>query len=156
MIHVDFQTRKEHKIENTYLPEDLETHVARQQVETVGAYGNTGKNKPDNLRNLQSAQQQRRKQNYSHHRKEDGHGLRDEGCGSRYCHKRNHRQKQRQGIDRGTKIRKKSEFTVRENRECSGAGSIGTKKGKLTTSHRYNPLPLLRSRPGGVHGELVV
>ena len=30
------------------------------------------------------------------------------------------------------------------------------KKGKLTTSHRYNPIPLLRSRPGGVLGELVV
>ncbi len=30
------------------------------------------------------------------------------------------------------------------------------KKGKLTTSHRYNPVPLLRSRPGGVPGELVV
>ncbi len=30
------------------------------------------------------------------------------------------------------------------------------KKGKLATSHRYDPLPLLRSRPGGIHGELVV
>ena len=27
-----------------------------------------------------------------------------------------------------------------------------TKKGKLTTSHRYNPIPLLRSRPGGFSG----
>ena len=34
--------------------------------------------------------------------------------------------------------------------------SRGTKKGKLTTSHLYNPVPLLRSRPGGVPGELVV
>ena len=31
-----------------------------------------------------------------------------------------------------------------------------TKKGKLTTSHRYNLLPLLRSGPGGVQRELVV
>lgn len=31
-----------------------------------------------------------------------------------------------------------------------------TKKGKLPTSHRYNPVPLLRSRPDGVPGELVV
>lgn len=30
------------------------------------------------------------------------------------------------------------------------------KKGKLTTSHRYDPIPLLRSRPGGILGELVV
>lgn len=30
------------------------------------------------------------------------------------------------------------------------------KKGKLTTSHRYNPVPLLRSRSDGVPGELVV
>ena len=28
--------------------------------------------------------------------------------------------------------------------------------GELPTSHRYNPLPLLRSRSGGIHGELVV
>ena len=28
--------------------------------------------------------------------------------------------------------------------------------GKLLASHRYNQLPLLRSRPGGVHQELVV
>ena len=28
--------------------------------------------------------------------------------------------------------------------------------GELSTSHRYNPLPLLRSRSGGIHGELVV
>ena len=33
---------------------------------------------------------------------------------------------------------------------------MGQKKGKLTTSHRYNLLPLLRSRPGGVQRELVV
>lgn len=37
-----------------------------------------------------------------------------------------------------------------------GSWGRGTKKGKLTTSHRYNPVPLLRSRPGGVPGELVV
>ena len=30
------------------------------------------------------------------------------------------------------------------------------KKGKLLLSHRYNPLPLLRSHPGGVQEELVV
>ncbi len=28
--------------------------------------------------------------------------------------------------------------------------------GKLLLSHRYNPLPLLRSHPGGVQEELVV
>lgn len=28
--------------------------------------------------------------------------------------------------------------------------------GKLLLSHRYNPLPLLRSRPGGVQEELAV
>ena len=33
---------------------------------------------------------------------------------------------------------------------------IKQKKGKLTTSHRYNLLPLLRSGPGGVQRELVV
>ena len=31
-----------------------------------------------------------------------------------------------------------------------------TKKGKLPTSHRYDHLPLLRSRPGGIRQELVV
>ncbi len=31
-----------------------------------------------------------------------------------------------------------------------------TKNGKLPTSHRYDRLPLLRSRPGGVQQELVV
>lgn len=31
-----------------------------------------------------------------------------------------------------------------------------TKKGKQSTSHRYNLLPLLRSGPGGVQRELVV
>jgi len=30
------------------------------------------------------------------------------------------------------------------------------KKGKHLLSHRYNPLPLLRSHPGGVQEELVV
>lgn len=30
------------------------------------------------------------------------------------------------------------------------------KMGKLLLSHRYNPLPLLRSHPGGVQEELVV
>lgn len=30
------------------------------------------------------------------------------------------------------------------------------KKGKLLASHRYNLIPLLRSRPGGVLRELVV
>jgi len=30
------------------------------------------------------------------------------------------------------------------------------KKGKLPTSHRYDRLPLLRSRPGGIQQELVV
>lgn len=30
------------------------------------------------------------------------------------------------------------------------------KVGKLLLSHRYNPLPLLRSHPGGVQEELVV
>lgn len=30
------------------------------------------------------------------------------------------------------------------------------KKGKLSTSHRYNLLPLLPSGPGGVQRELVV
>jgi len=30
------------------------------------------------------------------------------------------------------------------------------KKGKQSTSHRYNLVPLLRSRPGGVRRELVV
>ena len=33
---------------------------------------------------------------------------------------------------------------------------IKQKKGKRTTSHRYNLLPLLRSGPGGVQRELVV
>jgi len=27
----------------------------------------------------------------------------------------------------------------------------GTKKGKLPTSHRYDHIPLLRSRPGGLN-----
>lgn len=31
-----------------------------------------------------------------------------------------------------------------------------TKKGKLSTSHRYNLLPLLPSGPGGIQRELVV
>jgi hypothetical protein len=30
------------------------------------------------------------------------------------------------------------------------------KNGRLLTSHRFNRLPLLRSRPGGVQQELVV
>ena len=30
------------------------------------------------------------------------------------------------------------------------------KKGKLSTSHRYDLLPLLRSSPGGIRRELVV
>lgn len=29
---------------------------------------------------------------------------------------------------------------------------LGIKKGKLTASHRYNFIPLLRSRPGGLKG----
>ncbi len=33
---------------------------------------------------------------------------------------------------------------------------MGTKKGKLATSHRYDPVPLLRLRSDGVPGELVV
>ena len=33
---------------------------------------------------------------------------------------------------------------------------IGTKKGKLDISHRYNRIPLLPSGPGGVLQELVV
>lgn len=32
----------------------------------------------------------------------------------------------------------------------------GIKNGKRPTSHRYDRLPLLRSRPGGVQQELVV
>lgn len=32
----------------------------------------------------------------------------------------------------------------------------GKKIGKLTTSRRYNPIPLLLSGPGGVFGELAV
>lgn len=35
-------------------------------------------------------------------------------------------------------------------------GYIEIKKGKLNTSHRYNPVPLLPSGSGGVPGELVV
>lgn len=34
--------------------------------------------------------------------------------------------------------------------------SLKNKKGKLSTSHRYNLLPLLPSGPGGVQRELVV
>jgi len=33
---------------------------------------------------------------------------------------------------------------------------VGIKNGKRPTSHRYDRLPLLRSRPGGVQQELVV
>lgn len=33
---------------------------------------------------------------------------------------------------------------------------MARKKGKLLASHRYNLIPLLRSRPGGVLRELVV
>ncbi len=46
-------------------------------------------------------------------------------------------------------------FSVVEVGVCK-ANVWTQKKGKLTTSHRYNPIPLLRSRPGGVFGELVV
>ena len=37
---------------------------------------------------------------------------------------------------------------------CAQSDQILTeiKKGKLTTSHRYDPIPLLRSRPGGFSG----
>ncbi len=38
----------------------------------------------------------------------------------------------------------------------SKVSTSAQKKGKLSTSHRYNLVPLLRSRPGGVGRELVV
>lgn len=34
------------------------------------------------------------------------------------------------------------------------AGGGGQKKGKLTTSRRYNQVPLLRSSPGGFRGSM--
>lgn len=43
---------------------------------------------------------------------------------------------------------------VLETQYALAEGKI--KKGKLLLSHRYNPLPLLRSHPGGVQEELVV
>ncbi len=47
-------------------------------------------------------------------------------------------------------------FFVTLSRLLSGLLKGNKKRGKLLISHRYNLLPLLRSRPGGVQRELVV
>ena len=54
--------------------------------------------------------------------------------------------------EQGQKSKDEGPLALMDN----GQRTMDTKKGKLTTSHRYNLLPLLRSRPGGIQRELVV
>lgn len=77
MVHIDFQPRKKHQVEQAYLPEDIERAVAVEHVESVGPDHHTGHNHAYYVRNLQLRENHRCQQYYCQHYQEDGDGVGD-------------------------------------------------------------------------------
>ena len=71
MVHVDLHTGKKHEVEQPYLSEHLETHVACKDIETVGAHNHAGNDHPDHMRYLYPVEQHGHKQDYSQHYQEN-------------------------------------------------------------------------------------
>ena len=78
--HLKLQSGQEHDVVDAHLPEELEGTVVRQQVQPVLTHQHACHDKPDDGRNAQLPQQQRRKQNDSQHHRKDPSRVGDEGC----------------------------------------------------------------------------
>ncbi len=79
MVHVYLQPRKEHEVEQTYLPEDGKRRVVVEYIETIGPYHHPRHNHAYDVRNLELVEQQWRKEDDGQHDKEYLYGLSHEG-----------------------------------------------------------------------------
>lgn len=85
MIHVNLDSRKEHKIEDAHLTEYLETGVTLKQSYSVRAHDNTRHNHSYDVGNLQLVKQQRCEQNYDQYDEEYQYRISHQGQ-SRFKH----------------------------------------------------------------------
>ncbi len=77
VFHIHLQAGKEHDVVEPHFSEQLETAVALQDIKSVLPYDNSGKNHTDDMRDVQTPQHHRGKQ-------DDGEHQEEHPCGVRY------------------------------------------------------------------------
>ena len=77
IFHVHFQSGQEHDIIQPHLTEKLKAAVARQNIESMFPDNDTGQNHSDDVRNTQTFQDNRSKQDNYQHQKKDPRRISD-------------------------------------------------------------------------------
>ena len=84
MVHVDFETGKEHQVEKPHLAENGKRRIVVEDVEPVRPDYHTGNNHAYDVGDFELVEQQRRKEDDSQHDKEYLHRLCHQGLRERY------------------------------------------------------------------------